>query len=170
MATRRAITLGEANGAGAWLDLDDPANKKFFLGGSKPLNGDPYDGKGKGLRLFLERLRGRVRMYCWGDVLDVPDLILTPVNRNILDNYGLVSLEECTAHAESYYIARNQASQNARISIVLCVIIQYRKSLYLILLRFSLCEDTHGFIFYYLITHRFWQYCNCTHRFWQYWN
>jgi hypothetical protein len=109
----RAITLGEV-GAGGWLDLDDPANKKIFINGSKPLHGDPYDGKPKGLRLFLERLRGRSTMYSWNNVLDVPDMTFLATTRNIIDCYGSVTLEECTQHADAYYLARDRASQNAQ--------------------------------------------------------
>lgn len=72
-ALPRAITLGEAHGGGGWLDLDDPTIKKFYLKGCQKLDGEPYDGKPKGLRLFIERLRGKAMMYGWtSDVLNVP--------------------------------------------------------------------------------------------------
>ena len=112
-AARRAITLGEAGG-GRFLDLEDASDKKFYMNGCKPLDGEPYDGKPLGLRLFLERLRGKASMYNWYNILLVPDLAIIPVYKNILDNYGSISLEECTLNATAYYTANDRPAQNAQ--------------------------------------------------------
>lgn len=97
------------------MDLDDPKDKKLYISGCKPLDGEPYDGKPVGLRLFLERLRGRASMYNWGNnVLNVPSLAIIPIYRNILDHYGTISMEECTDHAVTYYAAHDRTAENAQ--------------------------------------------------------
>jgi hypothetical protein len=65
----------------------------------KALEGEKYDAKPKGKRVFLEKFRAKAKMYYWDDVLDVPDLKPLATSRNILDRYGTVTLEECRAHA-----------------------------------------------------------------------
>jgi hypothetical protein len=112
MATR-AITLGEVNG-GLPLDLDTPEGKKEYRNGMKPLEGDKYDLAPNGLRTFLEKFRAKARMYAWDGVLEVPDSTPAANVRDILNHYGSVTLLECQAHAEAYYIVRAKDAQDAQ--------------------------------------------------------
>jgi hypothetical protein len=108
---RPPITLGEANNN--LLDLTDNNQIKMYRNGMKFLEGDKYDGKPKGLRVFLESFKNRAIMYNWFDVLTVPNLARTDA-KNFLTHYGSITMEECVSHAEDYMLARDRASQNSQ--------------------------------------------------------
>jgi hypothetical protein len=101
-------------GGGAFLDLTDSDSNKVYRNGMKSLEGDKYDAKPKGKKVFLEKFRAKSKMYHWDDVLNVPDSTVAATPRSILDHYGTVKLEECRAHAEGYYITRGREAQNAQ--------------------------------------------------------
>lgn len=108
----RAITLGEANAT--YLDLTDANDNRTFRNGMRALEMDKYDGKPKDMRIFLEVLKAKAIMYAWFDVLTVPDMSATPVNRNFIVNYGTVTMAECQAHASNYLLLRDRAAQNSQ--------------------------------------------------------
>lgn len=80
----------------------------------KPLEGDKYDLAPHGLRTFLEKFRAKARMYSWDGVLEVPDSTPLATPRDILNHFGNVTLLECQAHAEGYYIVRQKNAQDAQ--------------------------------------------------------
>jgi hypothetical protein len=47
----------------------------------------------------------------------VPDLSLTPVDRNFLSNYGSVTMEECRAHAKAYMMAKSRAAKDSQMMV-----------------------------------------------------
>jgi hypothetical protein len=108
---RPPITLGEANSN--LLDLTGNNQIKMFRNVMKYLEGDKFDGKPTGLRVFLESFKNRAIMYNWFDVLTVPNLARTDVKK-FLSHYGSITMEECISHAEDYMLARNQTSQNSQ--------------------------------------------------------
>jgi hypothetical protein len=117
MAARQAITLGEANDT--WLDTTFPEPARLYRNGMKCLEGEKYDGKSKGLRVFLESFKAKAIMYNWFDVLTVPDAAGTL--RNFLNSYGTITMAECQAHATIYMAARDRAAQNSQM-IYHCVV------------------------------------------------
>ena len=52
------------------------------------------------LRTFIEQVRERARIYNWDTLLTVADTGGT--DRNILDNYGMLTIENCQAHANNH--------------------------------------------------------------------
>lgn len=116
-AARQAITLGEANDQ--WLDTTIAEPARLYRNGMKCLEGEKYDGKSRGLRVFLESFKAKAIMYNWFDVLTVPDAAGT--NRNFLSTYGTITMAECNAHAVVYMTARDRAAQNAQM-IYHCVV------------------------------------------------
>jgi uncharacterized small protein (DUF1192 family) len=52
------------------------------------------------LRTFIEQVRERSRIFNWETLLTVADS--GGINRNLLDSYGLVTIENCKAHANSH--------------------------------------------------------------------
>jgi hypothetical protein len=55
--------------------------------------------------IFLNSVQRRVELHCWHDVMPVP-LVGGIGNLNILEQYGIVTMVDCTAHATAYYLAR----------------------------------------------------------------
>jgi hypothetical protein len=108
---RNPITLGEANSN--VLDLTDNNQVNMYRNGMTCLEGDKFDGKPKGLRVFLEAFKDKAIMYNWFDVLTVPNLARTDV-KNFLTNYGSITMEECVSHAEDYMLARDRTAQNSQ--------------------------------------------------------
>ena len=50
-------------------------------------------------------------MYGWGSILPVPDK--NDVKRNIIEEYGRITIEECNSYAESYFKVRQRKAQNS---------------------------------------------------------
>jgi hypothetical protein len=109
----RAITLGEANTNR--LDLTDAASVKLFKNGMHPfpLEGDQYNARPHGLRVFLKEFEVQASMPNWWEVLNVPDFSQVPVNRNFLLHYGSITLEEYQAHAEAYLMVKGCPAQDS---------------------------------------------------------
>jgi hypothetical protein len=105
------VPAGEANNT--TLDLTDNNQIKMYRNGTKCLEGDKFDGKPQGLRVFLEAFKNKAIMYNWFDVFTVPNLARTVV-KNFLEHYGSITMEECVSHAEDYMLARDRASQNSQ--------------------------------------------------------
>jgi hypothetical protein len=90
------------------LDYDDNDDLKYFHKASKGLDDAlKYDMSPSKLKSFLDQVRKRAKQFGWNNVINVPNIVAAParaVNRNILDMYGTVTLEECQAHATGYMI------------------------------------------------------------------
>jgi hypothetical protein len=56
---------------------------------------------------------GKAVIYGWNEVQTVPAFIAGAPMVNMLNNYGQVSMEECTAHANFYMAARGRTAENA---------------------------------------------------------
>jgi hypothetical protein len=68
------------------------------------LEGDEYDGTPEKLKGFLDRLQQKAEDYTWLEsVLTIPVDPGPPViSRNLIDDYGNISLEQVRAHAATY--------------------------------------------------------------------
>jgi hypothetical protein len=105
-----ALQLGEVAGP---LDLTDANDRKYYMSAIKGLDeNEKFNLSPVGLRSFLNSVRRRVELHCWHDVVNVP-VVAGVGNLNILDQYGIVTMIDCTAHANAYYLARMRTAQNA---------------------------------------------------------
>ena len=95
------------------LDFNKQSEAKLFHRGSQGLE-PKFDLKEGNLHIFLAKLKEHARIYNWDDILEVPDT--GAVARNLISHYGMVSIENCTAHARTYV---NTPSRNAQNSMML---------------------------------------------------
>jgi hypothetical protein len=86
------------------LDYSTTEHAKLFRAAIAPLEGDKYDGTPEKLKGFLDRLQQKAEDYTWKDtVLTIPigegD---NPPTRNLVDDYGNITLEQVQEHARTY--------------------------------------------------------------------
>ena len=67
------------------LNYQEKRDADTYYKGCQSLEGDPYDGTK--LKDFLARLQAKASQFGW-------DQILTVQNRNLLDDYGVITREE----------------------------------------------------------------------------
>jgi hypothetical protein len=91
------------------LDYAQEADRKIFRNAVKGMD-TPYDLKTGSLRVFLETVKEHAAIHGLGHNILVP---VNGVNINLLDSYGLVSMEDCMAHAQTYVAAENRQDQNS---------------------------------------------------------
>jgi hypothetical protein len=86
------------------LDYTLPEHAKLLNKAIAPLEGDEYDGTPEKLKGFLDRLQQKAEDYTWLDsVLIIPVDPGPPViSRNLIDDYGNISLEKVREHAATY--------------------------------------------------------------------
>ena len=61
-----------------------------------------FDGDAANLKVFLEAIRHRSEAFNWQRILIIPDSSTPPVNRDLLTEYGLLTLKDIRAHASTY--------------------------------------------------------------------
>jgi hypothetical protein len=91
------------------LDYAQEPDRKIFRNAVKGMD-TPYDLKTGSLRVFLETVKEHAAIHGLGHNILVP---VNGVNINLLDSYGLVSMENCMAHARTYVAAENRQDQNS---------------------------------------------------------
>jgi hypothetical protein len=91
------------------LDYALEADHKIFRVAVKGME-TLYDLKTGSLRVFLETVKEHSAIHGLGHIIQVP---VNGVNINILDSYGLVSMENCRAHAQTYVAAENRNDQSS---------------------------------------------------------
>jgi hypothetical protein len=98
------------------LDFTQNDDMKFYQKAIKGLDeADRYDLTPSKLKGFLDCVRDRVDIFGWNAVLEVPIFAAdaaAPIV-NLLNNYGQVSLTDCTIHATDYMEERDRMAQNA---------------------------------------------------------
>jgi hypothetical protein len=90
------------------LDYQKPEDYKIFLKSSEGFL-DKFEVKDDKLGMFLAKIKDRSDIYNWNEVTTVPDD--NAVARNILSNFGQISLDNCRAHVLSFI---NLQGRNAR--------------------------------------------------------
>jgi hypothetical protein len=106
-------------GVGAILDFNNNNDLKFYQNAVKGVDeSEKYDLSPGKLKSFLDNVKAKVIMFGWMDIVTVPPLAaVAPVGpaRSLLDNYGTVTLNECTMHALGYMAAAplGRPAQNA---------------------------------------------------------
>jgi hypothetical protein len=95
------------------LDYDDSDDLKFYQKVVKGLDeSDRYDLTPGKLKAFLDNVCQKVTMCGWNNII----MVVRPAgNLNLIDNYGIVTMAECTAHATVYMTAAQlgRPAQNA---------------------------------------------------------
>jgi hypothetical protein len=88
---------------------------KYFYKATKGLDdGNKYSLSPDKLKSFLDQVEKRVRLSGWAPVLTVPTIVVAPavgVNRNLISEYGNVTIAECQAHATTYMAGVTVAGQ-----------------------------------------------------------
>jgi hypothetical protein len=100
----------------AALDFNNAEDNKFYQKAIKGMDeSERYDLTPIKLKSFLDNVRQRAVIYGWNDVLNVPTLAVAPAIpiNHVINNYGVVSMAECVAHANAYMLARDRTAQNA---------------------------------------------------------
>lgn len=95
------------------LDYNGPgknAARKIWEKAIVPLD-IKFDGQSQNLILFLEGVSDRAKEFDWDSILTVPDG--NGVNRNLLSQYGLLTLENVRAQAMTYVATASRTLQNA---------------------------------------------------------
>jgi hypothetical protein len=92
------------------LDFTKSEAIKLFNKAITPLDPKYNLSEGK-LRIFLEQVRERGRIYCWDDILTVEDS--DGVGQNIITHYGKLSVDNCIAHAMTYVNTETRRAQDA---------------------------------------------------------
>lgn len=93
------------------LDLDVAASIKFYNKGMEPLT-HKYDGKPESVLLFLESVSDRSDKYGWEQILSIPDD--TGVVRNLIEHYGLLTMENVRTHGAPYRQIIGRNTQNSK--------------------------------------------------------
>ena len=92
------------------LKYKDPPDLKIFKAATASLN-TLIDLKSADRQIFLKKVKSRVRIYNWADVFLIPDDDGIP--RNLLQQYGLLSLENYVAAANTYVNPPTCLEQNS---------------------------------------------------------
>jgi hypothetical protein len=85
---------------------------KLYNAAIEPL-ATKYSGNTIGLHVFLRDIQERAREYGWDEILTIPimDPAGEPAIRNLIKQYGLITLADIRSHATIY---ENQAGRNAQ--------------------------------------------------------
>jgi hypothetical protein len=86
------------------LNYQEKRDADTYYKGCLPLEGDPCDGTK--LKDFLARLQAKASQFGW-------DQILTVQNRNLLDDYGVITREDVIQHARVYQVLNDRRAQNS---------------------------------------------------------
>jgi hypothetical protein len=94
------------------LTFTTSEDMKIYNAATKGLE-KKFDLKENNLHLFLTEVKERVRTFGWTDIITVPDSSAPPVMRNLLTNFGQLTVANCTAHATTYYATQTRTAQNS---------------------------------------------------------
>jgi hypothetical protein len=103
-----ALTPALANNAA--IDYTTSTGMKLYTQAIAPL-AMKFDGEPKNLAMFLHELSTRAIVANWGEIISqIPDANGTP--RNLIKDYGILSIQNIQAHALTYIAAGNRNAQN----------------------------------------------------------
>jgi hypothetical protein len=92
------------------LDFNKPDALKLFNKAITALD-VKFDLVEEKLRTFLEQIRERARIYNWDGLLAIEDDGKTP--RNLIDRYGMLTMDNCRAHATAHLAVQNRMYQDS---------------------------------------------------------
>lgn len=91
------------------LDYKDSADFKVFSKASEGFT-EKFELKDDKLGMFLAMIKDRSDIYNWIGILQVPDS--NAVKRNLLTNFGQVTLADCRAHVLTFLNVEGRNAQN----------------------------------------------------------
>ena len=95
------------------IDYSTRAGSKIYEAAVEALNIE-FDCKPENLKPLLQKIRNRSMATGWDHILDIPtDLAEPDQTTNLLGEYGLLTLEQVRAHAETYVNAAVRAAQDS---------------------------------------------------------
>ena len=95
------------------IDYSTRTGAKLYETAVEALNIE-FDCQPGNLKVFLEKVKNRAMATGWNDILNVPtDLAEPDQTINLISEYGLLSLEQVRAHAETYVNAAVRAAQDS---------------------------------------------------------
>jgi hypothetical protein len=92
------------------LDYSKSGELKMFRSATTGMD-DKFDLKEDHLRVFLSSIKEHVRTYDWNGIVTVPDTAAE--NRNLITNYGQLTMANVRAHAITYIDAQTRNAQNS---------------------------------------------------------
>ena len=92
------------------VDYNSNEGMKLYKSATEKLN-HPFDGETGGLRLFLQALQQRADAFGWASILTVPDD--HNVGRNLITEYGRVTMANVVAHAATHVHSQTRDAQNS---------------------------------------------------------
>ena len=110
-----AFAFSPAQAVQGLLDFSKSEHSKIYKSAIREVSKDPFDCEAEGLYHFLKDVQDRADEMGWSDnilniTLEVTDDI-EPVQENLIDNYGTISLEQ-VVESELQYI--NKQGRNAQ--------------------------------------------------------
>jgi hypothetical protein len=118
------------------LDFTKSQDMKYYSKATTGLS-TKFDLNSEGLNSFLERLSDQANLYDWSNVLIIPDGNVIP--RNLIREYGLLTMENCRDHAATYVRDHTLQAQNS-LMLHTCIINSLTEEASKIML-----SDTHDF-------------------------
>ena len=109
-ATVYARFPGRANDG--LLDFNLEKHMKFFSRATIGLT-TKYDCSSSGLAVFLQKVKERILIFNFTSILQVPSGDTIPIMRDLIQSYGLITIEECQAFAITYLAAKDRRGQNS---------------------------------------------------------
>jgi hypothetical protein len=92
------------------LDYTKPSDLKMFLKSIEGLT-TKFDLQAGQLKVFLECIKERIRIYDWTFAIMIPDG--NAINRSLVDEYGRLTIADCQAHAATYVNVPGRNAQNS---------------------------------------------------------
>ena len=91
------------------LDWSIPANTKLYYKAIAALD-NKFDGTLEKFIAFLASITSRARQFGWNSILTIPVAMDT---RELLSDYGRISMAEINGHAATYTGTQTRAAQNS---------------------------------------------------------
>jgi hypothetical protein len=92
------------------VDYNSNEGMKLYKSATEKLN-HTFDGETGSLRLFLQALQQRADAFRWASILTVPDD--QNIGRNLITEYGRVSMANVVAHAAAHVYTHTRDAQNS---------------------------------------------------------
>ncbi len=92
------------------LDLEDVKDRKLYTNAIKGIE-TKYDLSPQKLKAFLDDVHDRAQLYGWSNILSVPNK--DDLKRNIIEEYGRITMDECNSYAKEYFKVRQRKAQNS---------------------------------------------------------
>jgi hypothetical protein len=92
------------------ISLTSSEGMKIHNAAIVPLT-NKFDGTAENMHMFLKNIKDRGQSFGWDNILSIPDE--EGKTRNLIDQYGLITLNSIRAHATVYEAAQGRDAQNA---------------------------------------------------------